>query len=179
MMDDRFSELLEVGVVAGTHGLRGDLRIRPLPTGDLALPGAVTVYLAGDDGTPVRYSAVRSSLHKQHILLRLKGLESLAAVEPLVGASVWMAKAELPELDEGHFFWSDLEGASVIDRRRGLLGQVTGMFATAAHEVIEVEGSAGETLIPAIQPFLLELDRDQRRLLVDLPDGLAAGDDES
>ena len=45
MMDVKPEDLLEVGVVIGIHGLRGDVKIRPLPTGDLALPGAREVYL--------------------------------------------------------------------------------------------------------------------------------------
>ena len=97
MMKAKSKDLLEVGVVVGTHGLKGDLKIRPLPTGELALPGARTVYLRDSEGLPVRHEAVRSSPHKQNILLRLSGLESLAAVEGLIGASVLMKHADLPE----------------------------------------------------------------------------------
>ncbi len=172
MMDDKLKDLLEVGVVIGTHGLRGDLRIRPLPTGDLALPGAHTVYIKDSQGHLARYEAVRSSLHKQNILLRLAGLESLAAVEPLVGSSVWMVRSDLPELDDQQFYWSDLEGLEVIDRQLGALGHVVGMFSTPAHDILEVDGPTGEVLIPAIAPFLVEVNREQGQLHVNLPEGL-------
>jgi 16S rRNA processing protein RimM len=172
MMDAKPNDLLEVGAVIGTHGLRGDLKIRPLPTGDLALPGARTVYLRDSEGHLVRYETVRSSLHKQNILLRLAGLDTLTAVEPLVGCSVWMARIDLPELDDRHFYWFDLEGLEVIDRRLGVLGRVVGMFATPAHDILEVDGPSGEILIPAVEPFLVEVDREAGQLHVDLPDGL-------
>ena len=166
------TDLLEVGVVIGPHGLRGDIKISPLPTGDLALPGARKVYLKDSKGLLVQYQAVRSSPHKQNILLRLAGLENLSAVEPLVGASVWMAKADLPELEEEQFYWSDLEGLEVINQREAVLGRVVGMFATPAHDILEVDGPSGEILIPAIEPFLVKLDRDKGRLHVNLPEGL-------
>lgn len=172
MMDAKLNDLLEVGVVIGTHGLRGDLRIRPLPTGELALPGARTVYIMDSEGHLARHTAVRSTLHKQNFLLRLSGLESFPAAEPLVGSSVWMAKAELPELDDDHYYWSDLEGLEVVDQQLGVLGRVTGMFATPAHGILEVDGSAGEILIPAIVPFLVRVDRDKGQLYVNLPEGL-------
>ena len=172
MMDVKPHDLLEVGVVIGIHGLRGDLKIRPLPTGDLALPGARKVFLKDSKGLLVQHEAVRSSQHKQNILLRLSGLENLYAVEPLVGASVWMAKEDLPELDDEHYYWSDLDGLEVIDQQQGVLGRVVGMFATPAHDILEVEGSAGEILIPAIEPFLVQIDRDKGQLLVNLPEGL-------
>jgi 16S rRNA processing protein RimM len=179
-MKDKSKDLLEVGVVVGTHGLKGDLKIRPLPTGDLALPGARTVYLRDSEGLPVRYEAVRSSPHKQNILLRLAGLENLAAVEGLTGASVLMANADLPELADDQFYWSDLEGMVVVDRQRGKIGRVVGMFNTPAHDILEVKGPAGEVLVPAVEPFLAELDRDNGLLHVDLPEGLIPdADDDS
>lgn len=172
MMDIALNELLEVGVVIGTHGLRGDLKIRPLPTGDLALPGAHTVYIADGKGQLTQHAAVRSSFHKQHILLRLVGVETLAAAEALVGASVLMVKADLPELDAAHYYWSDLDGLEVIDGQQGALGRVVGMFTTPAHDILEVDGPAGEILIPAIAPFLVRVDRDLGQLHVKLPEGL-------
>jgi 16S rRNA processing protein RimM len=172
MMDDKLKDLLEVGVIIGTHGLRGDLKIRPLPSGALALPAARSVYIKDSNGHLARYEAVRSSLHKQNILLRLSGLESLAAVEPLVGTSVWMARSDLPELDDQQFYWFDLEGLEVIDRQLGALGRVVGMFSTPAHDILEVDGPTGEILIPAIVPFLVEVDRESGQLHVNLPEGL-------
>ena len=172
MMEAKPDDLLEVGVVIGTHGLRGDLKVHPLPTGDLALLGAREIYLKDSEGCLARHKAVRSSIHKQNILLRLAGLDNLAAVEPLLGSSVWMVKADLPELDDDEFYWSDLEGMEVIDQQQSVLGRVVGMFATPAHDILEVDGPAGEILIPAIEPFLVQLDRDKGQLHVNLPEGL-------
>ena len=172
MMDVTLNDLLEVGVAVSLHGFRGDLKIRPLPTGDLALPGAHTVYLKDSEGLLTQYKAVRSSKHKQNILLRLSGMDSLADVEPLVGSSIWMAKADLPELDDEQYYWSDLEGLDVVDQKKGVLGPVVGMFATPAHDILEVDGLTGEVLIPAIEPFLVSVDRDKGQLHVDLPEGL-------
>jgi 16S rRNA processing protein RimM len=173
MMDVKLTDLLEVGVIIGTHGLRGDLKIRPLPTGALALPDARAVYLRDSEGHLARHEAVRASQHKQNILLRLSGLESVSAVQPLVGSSIWMARAELPELDEEHFYWPDLEGLEVVDQQLGVLGHITGMFTTPAHDILEVDGPNGEVLIPAVTPFLVRIDRDKAQLHVNLPQGLA------
>jgi 16S rRNA processing protein RimM len=172
MMDAKMNDLLEVGVVIGFHGLRGDFKVRTLPTGDLALPGAREVYLKDSEGLPVRHTAVRASKHKQNILLHLSGLDSLAEVEPLLGTSVWMAKTDLPELDDEQYYWSDLEGLEVVDQQLGALGLVSGMFATSAHDILEVKGPSGEILIPAIEPFLVNVDRDKAQLHVNLPEGL-------
>jgi 16S rRNA processing protein RimM len=65
-----------------------------------------------------------------------------------------------------------LEGLEVVDQQQGVLGPVVGMFSTAAHDILEVEGPSGEILIPAIEPFLIKVDRKAGQLQVNLPDGL-------
>ena len=172
MMTVRSEDLLEVGVVIGNHGLRGDMKVRLLPTGGLALPGARSVYLEDSAGRLIQHEAVRSSLHKQNLLLRLSGLDRLSDVEPLVGRSVWMHQDDLPELEENQYFWSDLEGLQVVDRSHGALGAVVGMFTTPAHDILEVSGPLGEVLIPALEPFLDDVDREAGQLFVCLPEGL-------
>ena len=102
-------------------------------------------------------------------------METLAAVEGMIGTSVLMDKADLPELDDDQFYWSDLEGMAVVDRQHGVIGRIVGMFSTPAHDILEIEGPAGEILVPAVEPFLVALDRDGESLHVDLPEGLIPG----
>ena len=172
-------ELIEVGVVAGTHGLKGDLKVRTLPTGELVLPGARRIFLKDGSGALTLFLADRTTPHKQYILLRLKECRDLDCAQALVGRSVWMPAAEVGELPEDQYLWHELKGLEVVDSRLGSIGRVTGMFTTAAHDVLEIAGAGGEILAPAIPPFITGIDADRGRLLVDLPDGLVPfdGDD--
>jgi 16S rRNA processing protein RimM len=170
-------ELMAVAVVAGTHGLRGDLKLRPLPTAAPALPRLRELLVQDPDGTPVPYRVVQYKPHKQHLLVRLAGLESLDAVQPLVGRTVSARCRDLPELPPDAHYWHELAGLTVIDRRRGPLGAVVGLFATGAHEILTVDGALGEILIPYLPQFVVQADLAAGELRVDLPDGLVPGDD--
>lgn len=170
--------MMEVGLLGGTHGLRGDLKLRPLPTGENVLRTGLEVVLKNQAGELTPYLVTRCIPHKQLFLLRFEGVDHLDTARPLVGQRVLVRCEQLPELDEGHYFWSDLEGLGVIDRRRGALGRVEEMFTTAAHDILVVRGSRGEVLIPAIPPFLVEVFSAKAQVLVDLPDGLVPDDDE-
>jgi 16S rRNA processing protein RimM len=170
-------ELMAVGVVTGTHGLRGDLKIRPLPTAAPALPQLRELLLQATDGSVTPHRILHGKWHKQQLLVRLAGLESLDAVQPLVGHTVLARRIDLPELPPGEHYWHELDGLTVIDRRRGPLGRVVGLFATGAHDILTVEGTQGEILIPVISQFVMQTDLVARELQVDLPDGLVPGDD--
>ncbi len=167
------------GEVAGIHGLRGDLKVRPLTAGSSALLDASSVYLQRGPGDALEARPVAVRRHKNQLLLRLEGFESIDAIQGLIGAEVWMALSELPEAPEEESYWFELEGLQVADRARGHIGTLEDVFTTAAHDIFVVRGPRGETLIPAVDPFIIEVDAEAGVLRVDLPEGLIPDETES
>lgn len=177
-METTEQELFCLGVVTGTHGLRGDLKVRPLSDNSDSLLAAKQVFLRLPGKQRLGYRPARVVAHKGGYLLRLVGLEKIEAAEPLVGAEVLMPFADLPELDEAEHYWFELEGLQVIDRTRGVLGRLEDLFTTAAHDIYVVRGPLGEILIPAVDAFVGRIDLDAGTMEVDLPDGLIPGADD-
>jgi 16S rRNA processing protein RimM len=177
-MKDSVGELMEVGVVAGTHGVRGDLKIRPLPTGELALTAAQKVLMRDRSGQLTLHTVQHSTSHKQFVLLRLEGLTHIDEARSLVGQTILVDRGELSGSGDGHYYWCDLEGLTVIDQRRGAVGRIEEMFATPAHDILVVRSPDGEVLFPAIPPFIIRVDPEAGEMLVDLPDGLVPFIDE-
>ena len=166
-------ELFQVGVTVGTHGLRGDLKVKTLTQGSLSLLEATKVVLRrparGDEAT---FEIARAATHKGMILLRLKGLENIDLVGEWVGAEVFMALEELPEPGEDEHYWYELVGLTVVDQKLGEIGTLEEIFTTAAHDIFVVAGSHGEVLIPVVDEFILGLDEEDGFVHVDLPEGL-------
>lgn len=171
-------DLLPVGVTTGTHGLRGDLKVRPFSDDASALLAAVEVFVRCRQEVAVPFRVAAAKEHKANVLLRLRGCETIDAVQSLVGCEVLMRRSDLPALPDTEFYWFELEGLNVRDRRFGDLGVLEEMFSTAAHDIYVVRGRFGEVLIPAVEAFIVEVDCPGRRMLVDLPDGLVPEKDE-
>lgn len=163
---------MELGTLAGAHGLRGDLKAHLLPTAELALTQGCDILLRHSSGQLQAYRIQRCTPHKQFFLVHFEQVDDIDAAASLVGQTLLMRRDKLPELSAGQFFWSDLEGLTVVDRRRGELGRIEEMFTTPAHDILVVRSSQGEVLIPAIAPFLCQVDSETAQLRVDLPDGL-------
>ncbi len=170
-------ELFHFGAIVGTHGLKGDLKVRPLSRASNALCDASRVVLRCRKGGERLLDVVRCATHKGNILLRLEEHEHINLVADFVGCDVLMLRSELPEPAGGEHYWQDLQGLEVFDRRYGLLGTLEDIFTTAAHDVYVVQGSFGEVLIPAVDAFICGVDLDGRRMTVDLPEGLVPGSD--
>ncbi|BCA80548.1 ribosome maturation factor RimM [Desulfuromonas sp. AOP6] len=169
-------EFLLVGTVAGTHGLRGDLKVRPL-AGLCPLSADKMVLLRVADREPEAHIPARVASHKGGYLLRLQGLEHIDSVQRLIGAEVLMRRQDVPEPEPDEFYWGEVQGFVVRDVSLGELGTLDDTFSTAAHDIFVVNGSYGEVLIPVVEAFLVEVDRVQKCIVVDLPEGLVQKSD--
>lgn len=111
---------------------------------------------------------------KQHgrQILKLRGIESISEVEPLVGAELAILETDLPPATEGSFYTFQLKGCQVVAADGETLGTVIDVMDSGGTPILKVDGKEGEMLIPFAQAFLRKIDLEQRRIEMSLPDGL-------
>ena len=164
--------LLEIGTVVGTHGLRGDLKVR-LSSGDPEiLKGAKEIQVCQVTGAVKTFDICRNVLHKKQLLLRFAGYESIDLIDEFIGARLLIRPEQLPGLNEDEYYWGELSGMEVFDHVFGSLGRVEDMLTTAAHDTYVVNGPYGEVLIPAVKQFVKKIDLGKQLITVELPEGL-------
>lgn len=108
--------------------------------------------------------------HGERLILKFRGIDSISDAETLAGADVEIPAEERTRLDPDEYFLSDLVGCEVIDARSGrALGVVDGWTETGGPVLLTI----GELLIPFARSICTEIDPAGRRIVVDLPEGLA------
>jgi 16S rRNA processing protein RimM len=112
--------------------------------------------------------------HKDALIFKFAGVDSISAAEAFEGAEVCIPKEERAPLPEGEYYQSDLVGCQVVDAQTGrLIGLVTDWQEYGGPPLLEVRGESGkEVLIPFVKSICTEIDPAARRILVDLPEGL-------
>ena len=106
-----------------------------------------------------------------HLILKLRGIDSIAEVEIRVGAELEIEESELPPAEEGLFYTFHLKGCTVVTKGESL-GIVTDVLDSGGTHTLKVDGKDGEILIPFAQSYLRKVDLGQRRIDVELPEGL-------
>lgn len=83
---------------------------------------------------------------------------------------------ELEPVPEGNEFYNDeLIGFTVIDKNQGNIGTLQNVMEAPAQDVFEIEHPSGnEILIPVLGNFIVEIDRENKTLQLDAPEGLIA-----
>lgn len=160
---------IPLGTVVNAHGIRGEVKVNPLPAFDPAEIAGFKQLLIGGKLTSV--SAAR--VHKSTVLLKLPGVEDMDAALALKGKSV-AVRREDAHLPEGECFEAELVGCTVVDDATGeTLGLLHRVLHYPAHAVYEVKGER-EYLIPAVPGvFIAGVDVEAGTVRVHMMKGLA------
>jgi 16S rRNA processing protein RimM len=154
-----------MGRIAAPYGVKGWVKVHPY-TEYLDSLLDYPVWRLGKRGVWRSYRLLEGRPHNRFLLAELEGVGDRDAAERLRGMDVAVARAELPEPDEGEYYWDDLIGLEVVNSSGSCLGRVEGLLETGAHDVLRVKGER-ERLIPFTAPIVLEVDRSGGCIRVD------------
>jgi len=104
-------------------------------------------------------------------VLKLHGIDSIEEAEKLVAAEIRIPVDELLPPEEGSFYTFHLKGCGVYDKGE-YIGTITDVLDLGGTEILKVDRDSDETLIPFAESYLKTIDLDERRIDVDLPEGL-------
>ena len=140
MASDPSKARVLLGVIAGAHGLRGQVRIRSFT----AEPEDVAAYGPLRDGEGVRSFVLRITGRSSGMLIgSLDGVVNRDSAEALKGTELYVARETLPEPPSGEFYHADLVGLKVEDEDGAALGTVKAVHDHGAGTFIEVAPEDG------------------------------------
>lgn len=168
----RGDEPIALGRVAGTHALRGEVRLRLYNPDSAALDRGVAVQLRLRDGREVERTIRALRPHKNALLVTFDGCASIEAAEELVGAEVLVAASALPSLGPDEVYHFQLVGLAVRTADGRPLGRVVEVSDNPAHPVCVVRDGGREVLLPFVPEFVVEVDVVAGVMVVQPPPGL-------
>lgn len=160
--------LLEIGQIVNTHGLRGDVKVMPWCDDPEIFHELAYVLIDGEE-----FEIQKSSLHKNAVLLKLKGIDHINDAELYRNKVLKIPREELGELPEGTYYICDLLGCSVetVDGRN--LGNICDIIKTGSNDVYVVEDiTKKQVLIPVIDEVIKSVSIDEKRIVIEPLKGL-------
>jgi 16S rRNA processing protein RimM len=166
------ADLVELGRIVNTHGVRGELRVLPHNPDSSAVLALDSLVLTHPDGVSESRRVVARRPHKQFALLYFDGVTTVEAAEALVGCTVSVPRQQLPAAGPDAVYHVDLIGCSVRTTAGQLLGTVRELIVTGSNDVCVVRGAGREYLIPLIDDVIAGLDVVARTITVHPVPGL-------
>ena len=165
-------DMLRVGVISSTHGVRGEVKVFPTTDDPARFEELETVLLdTGKEKLELEIAGVK--FFKNMVILKFKGYDSINDVERYRGKDLWITREQAVPLGEDENFVADLIGLAVVTDGGETLGTMKDVMFTGANDVYHVEFPDGRVeLVPAIPQVVVGLDIDAGRMEIRPLEGL-------
>ena len=165
-------DLLKVGVITTTHGVRGEVKV--FPTTDEAERFLELDYVLLDTGRELRKLEIQNvKFFKNLAILKSKGIDNINDIEMYKGRDLWIPREEGQELEEGEYYVADLIGMNVLLEDGTVFGTLKDVMETGANDVYVIDTKdRGEVLLPAIRECILDVNVEESTMTVHLMKGL-------
>ena len=165
-------ELIPVGKIIGTHGIKGQLKVHSYSGNIESLSAARSVILKSADGALRELTLTSFKANSGKFIISLQDFDDIDQAKPLQGSELCLKRCHLPKLTDDEYYWSDLIGLQVITDDGSLLGTITDIFETGSSDIYVVQGEKREYLIPAIADVVKQVDLNGGRIIITPLEGL-------
>ena len=165
-------QLLQVGVISSTHGVRGEVKVFPTTDDVKRFKKLKKVILdTGKEQLPLEIEGVK--FFKQFVILKFRGIDNINDIEKYKGKRLLVDREHAVKLKKDEYFIVDMIGMDVFTEDGELFGALKDVMETGANDVYIIEMSDGkEVLVPAIKQCILDVDIENRKMVIHLLEGL-------
>ncbi len=159
-----------IGRIGGAHGLKGWMKImsftRPKENIFKYSPWLIQV-----DKSWQSIEVEDSQLRGERLLIKLADIESPEQARLYMNCDIAIQREQLPDLEEGEYYWHDLIGLEVINQEQVSLGKVSEITETGANDVLVINSGNKDKkniLIPLVMDvYVMQVDLTARQIQVD------------
>ena len=163
---------IRLGSINGIHGLKGWVKVYSY-TDPLGAILDYTPWILRRGGVDKKVTIKEGHTSGKRLLVQLEGVDTREQAEELIGSEVHVDIDTMPDLEEGEFYWFQLEGLTVRNGAGEVLGRIDHMLETGANDVMVVEPTDDsidkqQRLIPYLEGDVVkQVDQEARVVTVD------------
>ena len=165
-------EKLEVGQIVNTFGIKGFVKVYPYVDDISRFDNLKKVYIKSkkiDKELPIE----EVIYHKNMVLIKFKGIETVEEAEKLKNAYVEIDRAEAIPLEEGQYFIADLLGLDVFLDTGEKLGVLEDIYNAGSSDIYVVKNELGKQfLLPYIDEVIKQINLEEGKIIVHIIEGL-------
>ncbi|KUO75491.1 MAG: hypothetical protein APF77_22770 [Clostridia bacterium BRH_c25] len=164
-------EYLSIGQIINTHGIRGEVKVYPL-TDDMGRFNRLKEVYVEENNQLVKYEVEGTKFLSNTVVMKLKGIETEEAAARLRNYYMKVDRKSAVKLPKDSYFICDLIDSEVYDEKGSVLGKIRDVLQTGSNDVYVVQTAGKDILVPALKEVVKEIDLKDRKIVVELPEGL-------
>lgn len=166
------NECFYVGKIVKKYSFKGELLIK-LDTDEPEQFENLESVLINLRGNLVPFFIESSQLHKSELLrIKFEDVDTEDDADSLIKSELYLPLSFLPELEGDKFYYHEIIGFNVEDKNFGNVGIITGVNDSTAQALFEIDRNGTEILIPMNDEFISKVDKLNKTIFVETPEGL-------
>ena len=168
----RKDECFYLGKIAKKFSFKGEVLVY-LDTDEPELYENMESVFVEFNKNLVPFFIKNSSLHKNDFLrVQFEDVDSEEEADSIINCEVYLPLSMLPKLTGNKFYFHEVIGFEIEDKRLGIFGKIVSINDSSAQPLFEIINGNVEILVPMIDQFLVKIDRENKKVIMDLPEGL-------
>lgn len=161
-----------LGKIVRKYSFNGELLIK-LDTDQPELYENLDAVFIDYRNTFIPFFIESSQLHKSDLLrVQFEDVTTEADADSLLKSDVYLPLELLPKLEGNKFYFHEVIGFAITDEHFGPVGTIMGVNDSTAQALFEIERDGKEILIPVNDEFIKTVDRKNKTIVVETPEGL-------
>jgi len=161
-----------LGKIVKKYSFKGELLVK-LDTDDPIIYTKMESVFIDKNKNLIPFFIERSSLHKSTLLrVKFEDIDSEEDAEKLLKSEIYLPLEFLPQLTGNKFYYHEIFGFEAEDLSFGLIGIIKGVNDSTNQAILEIDRNGSEILIPLIDDFIKSVDREQKKIILEVPEGL-------
>ena len=161
-----------LGKIVKKYSFKGELLVK-LDTDNPSTYTKMESVFIDKNKSLIPFFIERSSLHKSTLLrVKFEDIDSEEDADKLLKSELYLPLEFLPQLTGNKFYYHEIVGFEAEDLSFGLVGIVKGVNDTTNQAILEIDRNGSEILIPLIDDFIKNVDREQKKIILEVPEGL-------
>ena len=109
---------------------------------------------------------------KNTAYVKLEDISTEDEASALIGSELFLPISFLPPLTGNRFYYHEVEGFSIIDKKKGFVGVVERISDQSSQALFVIINEGKEILIPVTDEIIKKVNRNNKTIEVEAPDGL-------
>ena len=160
-----------LGKITRRHGLQGNVFLK-LDTDQPEMYNKLDSIFIEINGLLVPFFVAKQSWSKGDTLIISYKNSTEALVDQTIGRDVFMPLSTLPKLSGNKFYYHEVIGFEIREEDGKTCGNIVSINDQTAQHYFILDLAGKEIIIPIIKDWILELNREQKYLKMQLPEGL-------
>ena len=138
-MSPKADRYISVGKVGAPHGLDGAVKVVSFTEH----PEDIFDYdpwHINKNGQYIEISLEGEAVHGKYLVAQFVGSEDRDSAQQWTNCEIAVKRSQMPELPDGEYYWSDLEGMTVKTVEGLILGTIEEVMETGANPVLVIQG---------------------------------------